>query len=249
MVRSVWLAFAMSVLLPTTLLAQTLEATLDAIISGVGEDERSTWFAGEIVRVDGLIEEIVQVFAAYPNATYQKLQDTDETAVYAIRFRNAEAERDLYAYLLLESGQWKLEAVRALFLPAFVQILLHQLAAIETRTEEQEWQYKNLLLMMSSDRVLKQHLLSNREAFEQIINWPHDRDWSERDALLRSLYIENTGKTEQNPFVRTFAIGGILDNEVGYLHVPDGEDPPVIHQSDLIYVEHVIGNWYVYKTT
>jgi hypothetical protein len=40
-----------------------------------------------------------------------------------------------------------------------------------------------------------------------------------------------------------------MDNEVGYLYVPDGIKPPEISPNDFIYVEYIIGNWYIYRTT
>ena len=73
---------------------------------------------------------------------------------------------------------------------------------------------------------------------------------SDRSAAVeaaRNLHIDGVKKTGSG--LVELIIGGMVDNSVGFLWVPPGMAPPVISPDAYILVEHVVGPWYLFKTT
>lgn len=66
---------------------------------------------------------------------------------------------------------------------------------------------------------------------------------------LRALRLNAIYREPQHPGCIFVSIGGVLDNQVGYVHAPDGCAVPSMDPSDFIYVERVREGWYVFKTT
>jgi hypothetical protein len=54
---------------------------------------------------------------------------------------------------------------------------------------------------------------------------------------------------DDHPGIIEINIGGMLNNSVGFLYVPEGRMPPAMSSGGYIYIEKVMDHWYLYKTT
>jgi hypothetical protein len=115
--------------------------------------------------------------------------------------------------------------------------------------------------------ILRQGEESMREAIEQY----QDVD----DSLMRSAWTEMMAELDPGEVSRAnkarvqdlidklhlsavrrgpdsiivFSIGGMVDNEVGFMYIPEGTVSPALDGNPYIYVEEIIPRWYIYKTT
>ena len=194
-----------------------------------------------------------------------------QRAVFATALRDTAKAEDWYTYLRREQGAWKIEAVRTLALPPMIYMLLDTLqAARKTGTlgELDARMLENLRLTTQSDSALKAYLVAHQPAFLAIARHfeaiPAAEDISEEGkvrgsapdaarrqlaAELRALHLNGVMRQQSAPRCIFVVVGGMLDNEVGYIYAPDGCAPPPISPGDYIYVERVAPGWYIYKTT
>jgi hypothetical protein len=104
-----------------------------------------------------------------------------------------------------------------------------------------------MLLTVKLDSELKEYLQKNIKLFDVIVKNAKDSP-DKATEIAQSLYI-NFVKYQPETGIVDVNIGGILDNSVGYLYVPDGATAPRMSYENYIYLEQVNENWYVYKTT
>lgn len=190
-----------------------------------------------------------QLLPSYVTKTYRPLIKYDANAVYSVTIRNDNIITDWYFYLRKVKNKWKLEAVRTFALPEFFWSAIHELGIKAVRTPEEENQYDNMRLTANCDSILKDYLKENINSFEQIASFHSADNAKEALTLAKNLHLSSVIYFRLNRSIVNIIIGGIMDNEVGYLYVPDGIKPPEISPNDFIYVEYIIGNWYIYRTT
>ncbi len=121
----------------------------------------------------------------------------------------------------------------------------------------------NLRLTVASDVSLKGYFEEHRASLERIVaayaadpTLAHvlSDERGEPGAavadVLRDLHLNRAFRgTMTGDDGVSIGIGGMLDNEVGYLYVPAGAQPPRMRESNYIYVEPLGGGWYLFKTT
>lgn len=162
---------------------------------------------------------------------------------------SAAMPRDLYLYLVRDEGAWKVEAFRSLALTALPFEVREQLRAKANRNPGEEKQLRNIELVLASDRALSAHFAAHRADFLAVSRLPPDSRTEDPEvaALVDRLDAAALGRTPEGRLALT--VGGMLDNEVGYLFVPKGGQPPAIDKSSYIWVEPVGDGWYLYRTT
>ena len=175
------------------------------------------------------------------------LSSSDSTATYAIAVKSGGRIQDWYAFLRRSEGRWRLQAVRTLAETGLVAATLKGLRAMPSRTTEQDWQLRNAELTLSSDADLKTFLQSNLPAFEALVSVVR-KGTREAVAIAAKKLFLSSANTAPAGYVE-LTIGGILDNTVGYLYVPDGVTLPSVTPNEVIYLERIVDHWYVYKTT
>ncbi|SHM78979.1 hypothetical protein SAMN05444266_11131 [Chitinophaga jiangningensis] len=121
----------------------------------------------------------------------------------------------------------------------------------------------NLRLALALDDTIADHFKRNKAAFNRLKDTAmaemqrHPKQKEKYHKLLRkystdykNLLIETvlTGEPEGSTAIR-FMIGGMIDNFVGYLYVPDKKELPDLYESDLIMLRDLGDGWYIYKTT
>ncbi|PIE46589.1 MAG: hypothetical protein CSA42_07715 [Gammaproteobacteria bacterium] len=104
-----------------------------------------------------------------------------------------------------------------------------------------------MLLTVKSDAELKAFLLERKNLFERIVELAKN-NINESNEIAGSIYLSSVKRDDKSGVVDVI-IGGIVDNWVGYLYIPDGASVPEMSAAHYIYLEHIIDNWYIYKTT
>jgi hypothetical protein len=165
---------------------------------------------------------------------------TDERAVARLPAQG-ERQPDIYLYLRARGGAWTIEALRTLATTGIARELRRLYRAMPSRTAEQEWQLANAELTLASDRELREWFGRNREALDQV------RSTADAHLLLERLHLIAIDRASGG-LVR-LTIGGLVDNEVGFLHVADPALVPPIDPSGHFWIEPLGDGWYLFKTT
>lgn len=168
---------------------------------------------------------------------------------------------DIYFFLRQQpDGHWTVEAGRVLAIPAFVTILRSQIRDKAARSEEEQNTLRNLDLLMSTDRDLRNWFKENQKELERLVSLAKDPN----QPVVRA----GDGKRIETPEVQAslarlgasmlivesssaieVLIGGILDNQVGFLFAPGDVPVPPIDSTEYIWIEPVGAGWYLFKTT
>jgi len=175
------------------------------------------------------------------------LEKSPEREIYAVLLSKDGRSQDWYIYLVNEQNKWKISAVRNLALPGLFFMALQEVQSKTSRTKEEEHQYQNMLLTLQLDSELKEFLYKNIDSLNTIAL---EAKTSQEKATESAKHLNlNFVGYEPSSGIVDVNIGGILDNSVGYLFVPTTTKVPKMSGDNYIYIEHIIGNWYVYKTT
>ena len=171
-------------------------------------------------------------------------------------------EPDQYLFLGRVGGEWKIIAGRSLALTGMLAMLKSEYEKLLVRSPQQEATLRNVRLTLSSDRHLSEWFNSHRSELDDLrkdfvksgaASWQNDRlglEGIEEGAASKSLAelgLLSVMRNEAGHIQVT--IGGMVDNEVGFMFVEAGKKPPVISASRYIWVEPLSGGWHYYKTT
>lgn len=198
---------------------------------------------------------------------YRLLEQDSTRAVFAVRVELADEGIDIYTFVEKLSGGWYIAALRALALTGIPQMVVDSVADPSQLPIAQRQIYENCKLVISSDDQLKKYFLEHQGQIERLYQLllqaetgdrfrceisisPSDDDtvaMTEGDLLLCDLNLSFAKLRDDG--TAAISIGGMVDNEVGYLFVPEGAQPPRMDPSEYIYVERIVGRWYIYKTT
>jgi hypothetical protein len=193
----------------------------------------------------------------------------DTRAVFATTLRDSAEAQDWYTYLAREGGVWKITAVRTLALPPFVRTLRNDLRAMRPRPDSLDARLRNLELTMQSDSALRAYFAARRDAFDalaaafgqlstlRIVRSDGTAEPGASPAEARAV-VAQLRALDLNAISRAagpsdacvrVSVGGILDNDVGFLRVGPGCPVPPMTPQEYIYVEPVAPGWVIYKTT
>lgn len=174
------------------------------------------------------------------------LEKNHKEAIYTVSVSNSETSIDWYIYLKKVNGDWKLKSIRKLALSGMFFMLLNELKIKDKRTIEEENTYQNMLLTIKSDQKLKDYLHKNIKELKEIIHLSKS-NITLANKKAKSIFFNKVTLLDSN--IIDINIGGILDNSVGYLYIPNNVVPPKINDQNYIYLEKIVKDWYIYKTT
>ncbi len=177
----------------------------------------------------------------------RRLEKSDDKAIFAILLSGKEWSSDWYAFLEKVHGAWKLEAIRTLALTGIFEKIIEEGKDIPEKDDEEEFIYQNAILTLQSDAANKKYLLEHQKVFEEIVNIAQ---WDEEKALqqAKKLNLWDVWIEEDKGYIQLL-IGGVVENTVGFICFLEGGNPPVRGPDRYIYVEHIKGPWYIFKTT
>lgn len=149
---------------------------------------------------------------------------------------------DLYWFLEKREEGWSLVSMRALALTGVIAELRRLLRAQPTRTTEEEATLRNAELTLSPDRQLLAWAQAHRGLLAQVRAAPGSAEAN------RAVKAAGGNYSRLEDGIVFLSIGGILDNEVGFLF-PLGGKPPAVDESSFIWIEPAVDGWFLFKTT
>jgi hypothetical protein len=199
-----------------------------------------------------------------------------ERAVYATTTSTPEHGEDWYLHMLWEDGGWKIEAVRKLAVPGFFYLMLEEMAANPDLMEQGATVpgaqvplaagaevLTNMRLVVSTDAALKDYFARHRAEILQLVAEFEQRpaltfvasdgrarpEGSESGAIAAQIQQLHLNYVSRQAGCIVVSIGGVLDNEVGYLYAPPSCTVPEMSPNLYILVEPIADEWFLFKTT
>lgn len=181
---------------------------------------------------------------------------------------------DIYLYLRKE-GNWKIAALRTLAMTDFIQKMQEECrnmsdkqidALIEMEEFDSRKDFYRMMeqtdLILESDANIIRHFEENKSAFDSIVKELEAVELNESELDYRSMKLNKYIQTDYGQLLVAnvstsfycndcyeFTIGGMVDNEVGYLYIPNMKDVPKMHPSELILLREIGDGWYLFKKT
>jgi len=211
------------------------------------------------------------------NLKFRLLNQSENSAVVNITIvDNLGNGIDTYAHLKKDK-KWKIGAFRALAMTGilyqikteFEKMTEQQIdSLIKTDTEnfksrkDFDIEFENIKLTLDLDDTIIEHFKKNERKFEQLrtellnieinedeqtyrkIDLGEKINFDYKELLLSSI---STSNYCDNCF--EFVIGGMIDNTVGYLFIPNGQSIPKMSPNRLILLREIGNGWYIFKTT
>jgi hypothetical protein len=201
---------------------------------------------------------------AAPRFVPSRLRPSD--VIYTVQVAEGRRAQDWYAYLRKEDTTWRLAAVRTLALPPLFFMLLDSLEATKRLPDSRRQVLENMRLTASPDSALKAFFAERRATLEGIADGfsretarsiaaapdglkaptPALRSLATRLATVR---LRGAWRSPELPGCVFLEIGGMIDNEVGFVRCTSGAGPPPVTPEHFILVEPIAPGWYLYKTT
>ena len=154
----------------------------------------------------------------------------------------AGANPDLYLFLDGGRSGWRLTAIRSLALTGVLEELIRMDDAAPSNDPEERDAIRNAKLTLSSDRELLAWAQEHRALLAQARAEPRSAE------LERALKAAGASRVREEDGLLIISVGGIIDNEVGFL-LPTSGRVPAISPSTYIWIEPAADGWYLFKTT
>lgn len=199
--------------------------------------------------------------------TFRPLQADSTEEVIAATLSDGVHESNFYCYLDRVDGRWQLSAIRSLAMTGICQALV-ETSDTAGMSEIERQMYESCRLQLASDDSLKTYFVANIDSFRQIaqlavevnlhetikfdhpVHVPQYALKGKRGTILeilKSLWLLYVERHASGEIV--CMLGGILDNTVGYLYIPEGVPVPRMTRDGYIYLEPIENHWYLFKET
>ena len=245
--------------------AASAQAIVERFMDPDGFPDRAAHYTGEMSERYRDERTLGEYFPSTVHRSYMPLPVDSTHLVISIELRDGGRKENWYAHLLRDSVDWKLEAVRRLFIPGFMDDLVDSVRKMPAPPDSLKRFVDELELVLASDDSLESYArerladlnflatsylkLTDRKAVRA---WRDESGDSPTTARLRSklreLHLDSVADSEQ-PGGVVAMIGGFIDNAVGFVYVPPGQVPPKMSPNHYIVVLPVAPNWYLFKTT
>jgi hypothetical protein len=195
--------------------------------------------------------------ATAPMTTLGGVADPDKIIMLAdgaavFRIPATDGRPDLYLFLARSpTGVWTWTSYRSLALTGMLEALRNSLRTKASLNAAEMSELRNLELTLSSDKQLIAWFSAHRAALDAVrLQARTDKAIGARDKSAGVKLLAKLGLSSVNASndVVSITIGGMVDNEVGYMHGPP-EKIPKISDNGYIWIEPLGADWYLYKTT
>ena len=209
--------------------------------------------------------------------SFRLLDISENTAVVNVTiFNNLGSGIDTYAHLKKDKV-WKIEAFRALAMTGFMQRILLEMEKlsdeqIDTAILQDKSTFKSkadfyqelehIKLTLALDDTIIEHFVQNKEQFVELKEELLKTKFDKVEQSYRKINLGEHIKTDYKKLlIRTisnsfncencfeFVIGGMTDNTVGYLYIPNTENVPKMNATRIIMIKEIGNGWYLFKTT
>ncbi|HVK40120.1 MAG TPA: hypothetical protein VNA88_16430 [Candidatus Kapabacteria bacterium] len=219
---------------------------VEQLYSPDGFPDRAEYYAGEMSAYAER-PSFGERLSSDDQTSYRELYSDDDHSVYAITISWSTGASDVYASLRKQPEGWKVLAMRSLALPPLYYHYRDTLAAQTELTLEERLTLARMRLATSSDATLREFARSNRSVLDSLVQQVVAGDTGSQPSLTFPWRLaRSVDECERCVLV---LIDGMIDNEVGFLYVPNPRDVPVMSPKRYILVEPIGGGWYLYKTT
>jgi hypothetical protein len=186
--------------------------------------------------------------------------DTDHVVARVQWLDKNKHATDYYFYLSRDkNNQWLVESCRSLASIGMVAEAQKRLQSKKNRTADQNYQLRNMALMMSSDAQFHTWFTTNKMKLDGLANaaralpkpYPNVIKANDKkhqaiakmivDLNVDSLALHQSGEIQ-------VIIGGVNRDFVGLLNAPSGKHPKM-SDKDWIWLEDLGGNWFFFKHT
>jgi hypothetical protein len=176
---------------------------------------------------------------------------------------------DWYTYLVRDAGKWKIDNLRVFELPPAHYLILDSLEVKKNLPDSVAFVRDRMRLSASSNAVLKAHFAAHKAAILKLASMfeshtaitgfdesgatipSNSLPETDRKALSAAMHALDIGaalrKLDAPQCVR-YKIGGVDETTVGYMHFGASCAKPVVGREDVMYMERVAPDWYVYRT-
>lgn len=209
--------------------------------------------------------------------SFRLLDKSENTAVVNVTILDSLGNGiDTYAHLEKDKD-WKIEAFRALAMTGFMEQALVEMEKmtddqIDTLIKKDNESFKskegfyqeleNIKLTLALDDTIIEHFEKNREKFEELKNELQNTKFDKEEQTYRKINLGEQIKTDYKKLLIStistsyncedcfeFVIGGMIDNTVGYLYIPNEQNLPKMNPSRIIMIREIENGWYLFKTT
>jgi hypothetical protein len=176
---------------------------------------------------------------------------------------------DWYTYLVRDGGRWKIDNLRVFELPPAHYLILDSLETKKNLPDSIAFVRDRMRLSASSNAVLKAHFAAHKAAIMKMASMfelhtaitgfdesgatipANALPESDRKALAAAMHALDIGAALRKldaPRCVRYKIGGVDETTVGYMHFGASCAKPVVGREDVMYMERVAPDWYVYRT-
>jgi hypothetical protein len=267
-----WLLLMLGLLLPNFAPAQDTPAPASPewlvrqYVTAVSWPERARYYTGELAEHYATSPTLGELGVTMRPGSPRQLLQTADIAVFAVALSPEMRPSDMYLYLRRTHGEWRLEALRALALPLVVYDILDSLEARQRLPDSLKAFVARMRLTTSTDSALKAFFVAKAARLQQVADAferehvdsvsAADRNSPAPTQSLKDLYAQLADLNFAGVYRDSDAagcmllkIGGLIDNEVGFMYCPEGALPPSMSPVRFILVEPVANGWFLYKTT
>jgi hypothetical protein len=191
------------------------------------------------------------------------------SAVFETETGPATRFADWYTYLVRDAGKWKIDNLRVFELPPVHYLILDSLEVKKNLPDSIAFVRDRMRLSASSNAALKAHFAAHKAAILKLAsmfeshaaitgfdesgatipaNALPETDGKALSAAMHALDIGAALRRLDAPQCVRYKIGGVDETTVGYMHFGASCTKPVVGREDVMYMERVAPDWYVYRT-
>jgi hypothetical protein len=223
-------------------------------------------------RFDKLMDTTPPPGAILPHGTRLAIREISRdsgNAVYETETGPETRFADWYTYLVRDGGKWKIDNLRVFELPPVHYLILDSLEVKKNLPDSVAFVRDRMKLSSSSNAALKAHFAAHKAALLKMAamfeshagitgldesgamspaNGLTDADAKALTAQMHALDIGAALRKLDAPQCVRYKIGGVDETTVGYMHFGASCAKPVVGKEDVMYMERVAPDWYVYRT-
>ena len=209
--------------------------------------EKEKYYSGEMLQ-DVKYQTIGEELNNSDSVSFRKIAANNQSQVYSVTIKVKMHSSSFYCYLLNDSGNWKIDAIRKFQLPGFIYEVADSLAMIINPSDSVLSLQRMLELMISTDEELKAFLSDNINSFYTLISNFENNKNSSLELLMNRFGLESIYYDDLYPGCIFILIGTVDSFEVGYIFSSNRSGLPIITPKRFIYIEEVLPKWFVYRT-
>lgn len=210
--------------------------------------------------------------AILPKGTRLAIREVSRDSTHAVFETESGPEKrfaDWYTYLVRDAGKWKIDNLRVFELPPLHYLILDSLEAKKSLPDSVAYLRDRMRLSASSNAALKAHFVAHKVAILKLASAfeshtaitgidengetspANGLPESDTRALTAAMHAVSIGaalrKLDARQCVR-YKIGGVDETSVGYMHFGASCAKPVVGREDVMYMERLAPDWYLYRT-